>query len=162
MDRRLILDRAAEAVAALNRGDAGGWVAYTAEDVIWRDIALPMPVHGREALREGIARYLIAIPDLQFEVTSLTFEDPRLAREWTATGTHQGKLMGVPPTGRAIRTYGATITTYDEDGLMIEGTSYWNPHEMLHQLGVLAVHEAAATASPSAIAISPPVRTSVT
>jgi steroid delta-isomerase-like uncharacterized protein len=162
MDRRLILDRAAEAVAALNRGDAGGWVAHIADDVIWRDVAFRMPVEGREALRSRVERYLAAVPDLQFDVTSLTFEDPRLALEWTASGTHRGESLGVPPTGRAIRTYGATITTYDDDGLVIEGTSYWNAQAILHQLGFAGmVREAVATATPSANATRPPVRTSV-
>jgi steroid delta-isomerase-like uncharacterized protein len=146
MDRRLILDRAAEAVAALNRGDAEGWLAHTAEDVIWRDVALPMPVHGRPALVASVEAYLAGVPDLRFEVTSLTFEEPRLVREWTATGTHLGELLGVPATGRAIRTYGATITTFDEDGQLIEGTSYWNPLVMMQQLGVAPLHEQTVTA----------------
>jgi steroid delta-isomerase-like uncharacterized protein len=135
VDRRLILDRAAEAVAALNRGEAGGWVAHMVEDVIWRDVALAMPIIGRDAVRESTQGYLAGIPDLRLEVTSLTFEGPRLASEWTSTGTHLGDLMGMPATGRAIRTYGATITVFDEEGLLIEGTSYWNPLVMLHQLG---------------------------
>jgi steroid delta-isomerase-like uncharacterized protein len=148
MERRLILHRAAESVAALNRGDAEGWLAYTAEDVIWRDVALPMPVHGRGALKACVTRYLTAIPDLHFEVTSVTFEGPRLAREWTATGTHLGELLGIAPTGRAIRNYGATISSFDDDGLLIEATTYWNTLVMLQQLGVAKpVPELAAAAT---------------
>jgi ketosteroid isomerase-like protein len=51
MDRRLILERASEAVAAWNRGDADGVVEHAVDDVIWQDVALPMPVHGSRPAR---------------------------------------------------------------------------------------------------------------
>jgi C-1 hydroxylase len=139
MDRRLILDRADEALAALNRGDAAGVVANTVVDVLWRDVAFPMPLHGRDALRSAVEGYLGALPDLRIEVTSMTFEEPRLALEWTVTATHRGELMGLPPTGRAIKTYGATVAVFDEDGLVIEGMTYWNMAETMRQLGMLPV-----------------------
>jgi steroid delta-isomerase-like uncharacterized protein len=147
MDRRLILDRAAAAVAALNRGDAEGVVAYAVEDVLWRDVALAMPLHGRDALKAAAQGYLAAFPDLHVEITSQTFEEPRLAQEWTATGTHRGELMGLAPTGRATMSYGATVATFDDDGLLIEGSAYWNPLAMMHQLGVVVTPEATATAT---------------
>jgi steroid delta-isomerase-like uncharacterized protein len=147
MDRRLILDRAAAALAAWNRGDADGVVEHAVEDVLWRDVALPMPLHGRDALKAAAQGYMAAFPDLRIEVTSQTFDGPRLAQEWTATGTHRGDLMGLAPTGRATKSYGATVATFDDDGLLIEGSMYWNPLAMMHQLGVLATPEGAATAS---------------
>jgi steroid delta-isomerase-like uncharacterized protein len=137
MDRRRILDRAEEALAALNHGDTEAVVSTTVEDVIWRDVAFPMALHGRDALRAAIDGYRAAMPDLRLEFTSTTFEEPRLAIEWTATGSHQGDLMGLPPTGRAIKTYGATIVTFDEDGFAIEGMTYWNALETMRQLGML-------------------------
>jgi steroid delta-isomerase-like uncharacterized protein len=136
MRRRLILDRADEALTALNRGDAEGVVAHTVADVIWRDVAFPMPLHGREALRSVVAGYLVAMPDLRIEVTTMTYEEPRLALEWTVTATHRGELIGLPPTGRAIKTYGSTIATFDDDGLCIEGMTYWNALELMRQLGM--------------------------
>jgi steroid delta-isomerase-like uncharacterized protein len=147
MDRRLILERAAAVVAAWNRGDADGVVEYIVEDVLWRDVAFPMPLHGREAMKAAAQGYMAAFPDLRLEVTSQTFEAPRLAQEWTATGTHRGELMGMAPTGRPVMSYGATIATFDEDGLIIEGSAYWNPLVTLHQLGVLPVREATASAT---------------
>jgi steroid delta-isomerase-like uncharacterized protein len=147
MDRRLILERAAAVVAAVNHGDADGVVEHTADDVLWRDVALPMPLHGREALKAATQGYMAAFPDLRIEITSQTFAGPRLAQEWTATGTHRGELMGLAPTGRATMSYGVTVATFDDDGLLIEGAAYWNPLAMMHQLGVLATPETAATAT---------------
>jgi C-1 hydroxylase len=137
MERALIIKRAAETLAAWNRGDAEGVVAYMVEDVIWHDVALPLPLHGREAVKQAAYGYMSAFPDLHLEATSETFQAPRLAQEWTATGTHRGDLMGIAPTGRAMKSYGATVSTFDEDGQVIEGAMYWNVLALMHQLGLL-------------------------
>jgi steroid delta-isomerase-like uncharacterized protein len=129
MNRRLILERAAEALAAWNRGDADGTVAHMVEDVIWRDVALGMPLNGRAALADGVRRYMTAFPDLHVEVTSSTLDGTRLVQEWTVTGTHGA-------TGRWTQVYGATVTTFDDDAMMIEGSLYWNPLTVMRQLGL--------------------------
>jgi steroid delta-isomerase-like uncharacterized protein len=136
MTKRQMLDRAERAIAAWNRGDAEGTVADMAEDVIWRDVALGMPMQGREAMLDAVRAYMTAFPDLHVEVSSFTVDGPRLVQEWTSTGTHQGELMGMAPTGRWTETYGAIVTTCDDDGKVIEGSVYWNPLVMLRQLGV--------------------------
>ena len=136
MDRRMMLARAAEVIAAWNRGDADGLAAVVAEDVIWRDVALPMPMHGREAIRTTAQAYLTAFPDLRVAETSSTVSGPRLAHELTITGTHLGELMGIAPTGRWTESYAAAVLTFDEDGMVIEGATYWNALAMLCQLGV--------------------------
>ncbi len=136
MDRRLVLARAADALAAWNRHDADAVAAWVAEDVIWRDVAFGMPLHGRQALLSAGRAYLAAFPDLRVEQTSSTFAAPRLAQELTVTGTHRGELHGIPATGRWTETYAAVITTFDEDAMVIEGTVYWNVLTMLCQLGL--------------------------
>ena len=139
-----MLARAADALAAWNRGDPDGIVLNVAEDVIWRDVGLGMPLHGRHALREAARTYMTAFPDLRIEETTSTLSVPRLAQELTITGTHRGELFGIPPTGRWTESYAAVITTFDEDGMMIEGALYWNALALLRQLGVVPPLEAAA------------------
>ncbi len=136
MNRRQMLARAADALAAWNRGDPDGIVANVAEDVIWRDVAFGMPLHGRDALREAAQAYMTAFPDMRIEETSSTLAIPRLAQELTITGTHRGEFLGIAPTGRWTENYAAVITTFDEDGMMIEGSLYWNVQAMMRQLGV--------------------------
>ena len=50
----------------------------------------------------------------------------------------------MPPTGRLTQSYAAVVTTFDDDGMMIEGALYWNALAMLRQLGVLPPLEVAA------------------
>jgi steroid delta-isomerase-like uncharacterized protein len=143
MDRRLMLESVAASFAAWNRHDADGVVAIAVEDLLWRDVALPMPVQSREELKALLQSYMNAFPDTHLEITSETVYDERLAFEWTATGTHRGPLMGISPTGRATKVYGVTVVVFDDEGRVIEGSSYWNPLAMMHQLGVTPVPEVA-------------------
>jgi steroid delta-isomerase-like uncharacterized protein len=146
MDRRLMLARAAEMTAAWNRGDADGLVAVVAEDVIWRDVALQKPMIGREEIRATARAYLAAFPDLHVQETSSTVAGTRLAQELTFTGTHRGELLGIAPTGRWTESYAACVLTFDEDGMIIEGATYWNAHAMLSQLGLASPLAAPAAA----------------
>src|SRR5215207_9896456 len=114
MNRRLVLDRAEEVLAAWNRGDAGGVVANVADDVIWRDVALGMPLQGRAALEQATQAYMTAFADLRVTVISSTIDGSRLAQEWTSTGTHQGGLKGMATTGRWIENYCAQVVTRDD------------------------------------------------
>lgn len=132
-----MLARAAAVLAAWNRGDSAGIGEHVVEDVIWRDVAFGMPLHGRDALIAAAQGYMDAFPDLRIVETSSTLAGLRLAQELTLTGTHQGPLLGVPPTGRWTETYAAVINTFDEEGMLIEGALYWNPLGLLQQLGVL-------------------------
>jgi steroid delta-isomerase-like uncharacterized protein len=144
MDRRQMLARAADVLAAWNGGDADGIVINVAEDVIWRDVAFGMPLHGRDALRAAAQAYMTAFPDMRLDETSSTLAVPRLAQELTITGTHRGEFLGVPPTGRWTEIYAAVVTTFGEDGMMIEGALYWNPLALLRQLGMVPAFEDAA------------------
>ena len=135
MNRRLVAIRD-DVIAAWNRRDADAILAPVADDVIVRDIALEMPLIGRGAVREAVVDYMAAFPDLRVEVTSTTADGLRIAQEWTVTGTHLGEFLGVAATGRWTQTYGATVTTFDEDDVVIEAWKYWNPLAMLRQLGV--------------------------
>src|SRR5687768_13824452 len=135
MDDREMLAAVSDALAACNRGDLDAAMAGIAEDVIWRDLVLGV-LHGRDALYDASKAYTAAFPDLRIEQTSATLALPRLALELTLTGTHRGELLGVPATGRWTENYVAVIVTLDDDGLMIEGTLYWNPLAIMEQLGI--------------------------
>jgi predicted ester cyclase len=49
----------------------------------------------------------------------------KVAVRWTATGTHQGKFLGVEPTGRRVVFRGIEIV-HIEDGLIIERWGEWD------------------------------------
>ena len=151
MQRRVILDRAADWVAAWNRGDPRAAVEYVVDDVIWRDVALALPRQGRDSLAQLIESYVRAFPDLRVRATSETVEGSRHVHEWTATGTHCGEFMGIPATGRPVMILGACFLTFDEDARVIEGAAYWNALAVLAQLGRAPGVLGGRTTSPAAV-----------
>jgi steroid delta-isomerase-like uncharacterized protein len=158
MNRRQMLARRDDVIAAWNRHDPDAIVSHVAEDVIVRDVALGRPLLGRAALKQAVERYIAAFADLRVEITSSTLDGSRVVQEWTATATHTGTFMGLEPTGRWTETYGATVSTYDENGVVIEAAMYWNPLAILRQLG-LAPDQAGPTTATAISASSAVVAT---
>ena len=128
------LDRETE---AWNAHDADGVAACYAEDAVLYDVALPDAVRGRAAIRDSVAGYLAAFSDLHVDVRKPIVEGNRAAQEFKVTGTNDGELMGVPPTGKSATTYGCGTAEFGDDGLIQRAGNYWNAAALLQQLGVL-------------------------
>lgn len=124
--------------AAWNAHDADGVAACYAEDAKLYDVGLPEPVRGRTAIRDSVAGYLAAFSD--FHAVNLgepIVSGNRAAQEWKVTGTNDGELLGIPPTGKSATTYGCGTAEFGEDGLIHRGGTYWNAAALMQQLGVL-------------------------
>jgi predicted ester cyclase len=94
-------------------------------------------VRGRAAIRESVAGYLAAFSDFHAKVGEPIVSGNRAAQEWKVTGTNDGELMGVAPTGKSATTYGCGTAEFGEDGLIHRGGNYWNVAALMQQLGVL-------------------------
>jgi steroid delta-isomerase-like uncharacterized protein len=130
-----VLKRATD---AWNAHDADGVAACYAEDAVLTDVGLPDPLRGRAAIRDSVAGYLAAFSDFRAEdVGEPIVSGNRAAQEWKVTGTHDGDLMGIPPTGKSATTYGCGATEFGDDGLIHRGGNYWNAAALMQQLGVM-------------------------
>lgn len=90
-----------------------------------------------EEHREFIEMNLAAYPDLRYEYdTDEMIEDESgVAASWTATGTHEGELMGIDPTGKEVTVRGTMLAYFEGDKIdRIEVV--WDELGMLRQLGV--------------------------
>jgi len=58
---------------------------------------------GPESMRLVITMLRTAFPDLHFTIEELISEGDIVAGRLTMSGTHEGPLMGMPPTGRPVR-----------------------------------------------------------
>ncbi len=95
-----------------------------------------------EYVKNFVNTYLSAFPDGRTTIEDMVAEGERMAYRWTYRGTHQGELMGVPPTGREVRVTGITIDRIS--GAKIE--EEWNNFDqlgLLQQLGVVPTPGAA-------------------
>jgi predicted ester cyclase len=74
---------------------------------------------GPESMR-GLATMLrTAFPDLRFTIEDLVAEGDTVAGRLTMSGTHEGPLMGMPPTDRSVRQDHIHIVRF-RDGKAIE------------------------------------------
>jgi steroid delta-isomerase-like uncharacterized protein len=93
-------------------------------------------VQGTEGYKQYVTIYRTAFPDIHFIVEDQIAEGNKVATRWTATGTHQGELMGIPPTGKLCTVTGISIGRI-AGGKIQESWSYWDAMGMLQQLGVV-------------------------
>jgi steroid delta-isomerase-like uncharacterized protein len=80
--------------------------------------------------------YVRAFPDLHIEIAQTLAEGDFVVSRWTATGTHRGELMGLPPTNRRAVTNGCSVTQM-KNGKAAHEWLYWDSGHLLKQLGVL-------------------------
>jgi len=85
--------------------------------------------------------YFAAFPDFHVTVDDIIAEGDKVAKRWTATGTHQAELMGIPASGRKVTFTGITIYRF-ADGKIVENWWAYDALGMVQQLtGPLPVPE---------------------
>jgi predicted ester cyclase len=87
----------------------------------------PMDRAGRTALAQA---FYAAFPDLTQTIEDGIGDGEKDALRITMTGTHQGELMGLPPTGRPIAVSGMAA-------FRIVGGQVAELHEVFDQLGLM-------------------------
>ena len=92
--------------------------------------------HGLAEFKQEIPAFHAAFPDLTFTLDELIVSGDRVCHRWTARGTHQGELMGIPPTGKAVTVTGTTIERI-ENGKIAESWPMMDRLGLMQQLGVI-------------------------
>jgi steroid delta-isomerase-like uncharacterized protein len=64
---------------------------------------------GTEGLKQLIAAYRTAFPDLKMMLDDIFAEGDRVAFRWSVNGTHLGDWLGIPPTGNHVTATGITL-----------------------------------------------------
>ncbi|HEY1158114.1 MAG TPA: ester cyclase [Arthrobacter sp.] len=119
--------------AAVNSGELDEFDDVAAAGCVDHDPA-PGQVPGPQGFKD-LFTGLRSFPDLHLEVEHLTATDDDVAFAYTVTGTHQGPLMGHPPTGQTIQIRGMQIGRF-EAGKLVERWGSSDQLGMLTQLGL--------------------------
>jgi steroid delta-isomerase-like uncharacterized protein len=94
------------------------------------------PIHGPEALKQFVATFHTAYPDIHATIEDMIAEGNKVVWRYTVRGTHQGEFMGIAPTGKSITLTGILISRFVDDKVVED----WNNYDalgMLQQLGVI-------------------------
>jgi predicted ester cyclase len=104
----------------------------------------PEDVRGPEGAKEQARMYRSAFPDVRLSIEEQVAEGDKVVTRWIGSGTHQGEMMGIAPTGNQIRIDGITISRI-QDGKVVEDWELFNALGLMQQLdGVPTPEEAQA------------------
>ena len=92
--------------------------------------------NNREGLKQLIAMFRSAFPDLQCTVEDEINEGDKVAARWTIRGTHTGLFLGNQSTRRSIVVHGM-IFARTANGQIVEGWTLVDQMSILQQLGIV-------------------------
>lgn len=93
-------------------------------------------IHGPDAFKQFHATFRNAFPNMHIHLDDLIAEEEKVAFSYTATGTHQGPLMTLAPTGKSSRFTGMGIIRI-KNGKVAEGWNVFDQLTMFQQLGAI-------------------------
>jgi steroid delta-isomerase-like uncharacterized protein len=121
--------------ALFTKGDLGAVDDYLADD--FTDHDPPMGTFlGREGMRQAAAMFQAGFPDWHSDVDFYVAEGDLVVENFTASGTHQGEIFGVPATGRTVSLAGINIFRV-RDGRITERWGRLDELGLMRQLGLV-------------------------
>jgi steroid delta-isomerase-like uncharacterized protein len=134
---------ARRALELFSGGDLDELDQLVSEDAVDHDTQNPNAgIHGPEGAKRTAAIYRGAFPDLKITVEDQIAEGDEVVTRWTAVGTHDGDLPGLPASGRSSTVTGITIDRI-EGGKIVESWGNWDTLGMMQQLGAIPAAAAA-------------------
>jgi steroid delta-isomerase-like uncharacterized protein len=109
-----------------------------ADDFVATVVGAPEQIRGPQGFREFVVMYRTAFPDLRITVDEQFAEGETVVTRWTATGTNEGELMGMPATGKQATTAGININRVS-GGKLVEGWGLFDQLGLLQQIGAVPV-----------------------
>ena len=106
-----------------------------AEDLRFRG-TLGVTLEGREAFKGYVGTVRTALPDCHNRIDETISCGDRVVMRMTWSGTHEGKLAGVEPTGARVEYVGAAIFRLS-DGVIQEAWVVGDTQELWRALGEL-------------------------
>jgi len=93
----------------------------------------PMDLAGHGGMAKA---FYAAFPDLKQTIEDVFANEEKAAVRYTMTGTHQGDLMGVAPTGKQIKIAG-TMTFHIVGGKVRESSCLIDELALMQQIGAI-------------------------
>jgi steroid delta-isomerase-like uncharacterized protein len=132
-DHDRLKERVRTAIDAINGGDKDALRELVADEVV---------VHGQGGQETHGAQTVVAatvdneaFPDAHLEIEEMIAEEDTVSVRMTFTGTHEGDMHGVPPTGEEVEILVMAMYRI-EDGQLAEGWFAEDDADTLQQLGL--------------------------
>jgi len=116
------------------------WNLDAANEILAPDVrfrgSLGTTLVGVDAFKGYVEQVRAAFPDFQNRVDDLIADDDKIVTRMTWSGTHSGKLFGIPATGRRVTYVGAGIF-HLLDAKIQEAWIVGDTQELWRTLGVI-------------------------
>jgi ketosteroid isomerase-like protein len=93
------------------------------------------PAEGPDGVKARVGVYQESL-DGRWDVQEMVSTGDRVVTRWIGSGTHNGELMGVEPTGRPIEVEAISIFRI-ADGKIAEEWTVWDALGLLQQVGAV-------------------------
>jgi steroid delta-isomerase-like uncharacterized protein len=127
---------------AWNEHDVETILSLHTEDSVFENHTTGDVNVGKEAIAEAIRGIFTVFPDLRFETRRQYIKDNLVVQEWTARGTHLGKMnragLEVEPTGKHVEYRGLDVIPI-ADGKVARKDVYSDGVTLLRQLGLTSI-----------------------
>ena len=105
-------------------------------DFVKHDPLSPEEIRGPEGFKENVATTRMAFPDFHVRIVDQLAEGDLVATRYIISGTHEGALAGIPPSGNRIEVAGTGVDRFS-GGKIAESWEMYDTLGMMQQLGVI-------------------------
>ena len=128
---RIVMDL----LAAWNEHDVERAAGFYAQNYEGIDVGQASKQYGPRERVRILESFVRAFPDLHFTGETVV-EGNRAVLVWTMYGTHRGKIMNIPPSGREISIRGVSVMTI-QNGKITHGLNIWDTAGFLRAVKLL-------------------------
>lgn len=118
-----------------NKGNLDAVDEVVAANLVDHNVPPGLPP-GSEGYKVFVGLFRTAFPDMNITVEDLLADGDKVIARFTSRGTHQGDLMGIPPTGKSITVTGISIDRFEGEKY-VESWMEFDQLSMMQQLGVI-------------------------
>jgi predicted ester cyclase len=123
-------------VDAFNTGNTDSLGNYVSENMIEHQVDPNIKSKGLAGLKEAVALYRTAFPDLKMTVIATVAEGDMVVSHMNLKGTNSGPMGSMPATNKSVDVNGVDIVRF-ADGKGVEHWGYSEEGKMMMQLGLM-------------------------
>jgi steroid delta-isomerase-like uncharacterized protein len=139
-ENKMIARRFIDAIHSFwHTGEFEALEAVVTPDFAHHGPGLPPDLAGTKQM---LPAFRAAFPDMEIKIDDLVAEGDKVVDHVTWQATHQGELMGIPPTGKQVAVSETHIYRI-AGGKVVERWFQWDALGMMQQLGVIPPPEQA-------------------
>ena len=136
MDLEFLKDRMKKFERMINTADYNLANELISDDASFYTPASEKPLYGGQGYLSLVEFMRSGFSDVQWTLEDMVAEGNKVAVHWTLRGTHDGKFLGVEPTGKVIRASVMNFYYFDDNGKIINDIAAEGMIAILRPLGL--------------------------